>query len=185
MARDGVGLSWLRLLGLSVLGLELMIFVTVGTHEQPFDRLIKAIDALAREGVLEESVLAQIGYCTYEPTCCDWKRFMPALVMRDCMETADIVITHGGPSSFVEAMVAGKVPIVAPRYKEFGEHVNDHQEAFVRLVADRLGGIIPVYDTANLGDAIKEARRKSAGGTDFKSHNAAFCKELCKRIDEM
>ena len=29
-----------------------MIFVTVGTHEQPFDRLIQQVDALCADGTL-------------------------------------------------------------------------------------------------------------------------------------
>ena len=31
-----------------------MIFVTVGTHEQPFDRLIQQVDALCADGTLTE-----------------------------------------------------------------------------------------------------------------------------------
>ena len=38
-----------------------MIFVTVGTHEQPFDRLIKELDTLIEKKVITETVIAQIG----------------------------------------------------------------------------------------------------------------------------
>ena len=31
-----------------------MIFVTVGTHEQPFNRLIEKMDALVESGVIQE-----------------------------------------------------------------------------------------------------------------------------------
>ena len=34
-----------------------MIFVTVGTHEQPFNRLIEEIDRLKQEGVITEEYL--------------------------------------------------------------------------------------------------------------------------------
>ena len=44
-----------------------MIFVTVGTHEQPFNRLVKAIDKLKKDGVITEDVIMQTGYSTYEP----------------------------------------------------------------------------------------------------------------------
>lgn len=30
-----------------------MIFVTVGTHEQPFNRLIQKVDELKRDGVMQ------------------------------------------------------------------------------------------------------------------------------------
>ena len=162
-----------------------MVFVTVGTHEQPFDRLVRAVDALVADGTLQEEVFVQTGYCTYEPERCAWQRFVPAPEMRSRMEAADVVVTHGGPSSFVEAMAAGKVPVVVPRYERYGEHVNDHQEAFVRLVADRQGGIVPVYDVAELAAAIRESRRLSRSGAGFRSHNAEFCRELRERIERL
>lgn len=162
-----------------------MVFVTVGTHEQPFDRLVKAIDGLVADGTLREEVFVQTGYCTYVPEHCDWQRFVPAPEMRSRMKAADVVVTHGGPSSFIEAMAAGKVPVVVPRYERFGEHVNDHQEAFVRLVADRQGGIVPVYDVAELAAAIRESHRLSRSGAGFRSHNAEFCRELRERIERL
>ena len=44
-----------------------MIFITVGTHEQPFDRLLKCIDKLVEEGKIKEEVVCQKGYTEYEP----------------------------------------------------------------------------------------------------------------------
>ena len=43
-----------------------MIFVTVGTHEQPFNRLIQKVDELKKEGVITEDVIIQTGFSTYE-----------------------------------------------------------------------------------------------------------------------
>ncbi|MFD1441071.1 glycosyltransferase [Lacticaseibacillus hegangensis] len=101
-----------------------MIFVTVGTHEQGFDRLIKAIDEQVRDGEIVESVTMQIGYSTYKPRYCKFKQFMSYDEMRQYVKQADIVITHGGPASFIDVLNANKIPIVAPRLKEYGEHVN-------------------------------------------------------------
>lgn len=162
-----------------------MIFVTVGTHEQPFDRLVRAVDGLVADGTITEPVFMQTGYCTYAPEHCEWARFVPASEMRGRMEAADVVITHGGPSSFIEAMAAGKVPVVVPRRAEFGEHVNDHQVDFVREVTERKSGIVPVYDFADLAAAIEEARRITAGGAEFRSHNAWFCSELEQLIERL
>ncbi len=160
-----------------------MIFVTVGTHEQQFDRLVRAMDGLVADGTIAEPVFVQTGYCTYEPKHCEWARFVPAPEMRSRMEGADVVVAHGGPSSFVEAMAAGKVPVVVPRRAEYGEHVNDHQADFVRLVTERVGGIVPVYDVSDLPAAVEEARRLSAGGAGFASHNAEFCEGLERLIE--
>lgn len=161
-----------------------MIFVTVGTHEQPFDRLLRAVDGLVGEGEIREEVFAQTGYCTYVPEHCKWQRFVSADAMRSHMEAADVVITHGGPSSFIEAMAAGKMPVVVPRCERYGEHVNDHQEAFVRMVEERQGGIVPVYDMADLLAAIEKARLATAE-VEFKSHNSEFCRNLCRLIGSL
>ncbi len=47
-----------------------MIFVTVGTHEQAFNRLVKFIDNLKKDGIIEEEVVIQTGFSTYEPQKC-------------------------------------------------------------------------------------------------------------------
>lgn len=155
-----------------------MIFLTVGTHEQQFNRLVKAMDDLVANGSIAEPVFMQTGYSTFEPVHCAWSEFVPATDMTRYMREADVVVTHGGPSSFIEAMSAGKVPVVVPRYERFGEHVNDHQEAFVRQVLERRGGIVAVYDVADLAAAIEESRRLSASSKGFESHSSEFCRRL-------
>lgn len=157
----------------------------MGTHEQQFDRLVRAMDGLVADGAISEPVFIQTGYCTYEPEHCEWEHFVPVREMRERMVAADVVVTHGGPSSFVEAMASGKVPVVVPRREEFGEHVNDHQATFVREVSERRGGIVPVYDVAELLAAIEEARLLTARGAGFKSHNAEFCEGLGRLIGKL
>lgn len=39
-----------------------MIFVTVGTHEQPFNRLIQKVDELKRDGIIKDEVIIQTGW---------------------------------------------------------------------------------------------------------------------------
>ena len=53
-----------------------MIFVTVGTYERPFDRLVKEVDRLKAEGFIEDDVFMQIGYSIYLPRSCDYKRLI-------------------------------------------------------------------------------------------------------------
>ena len=77
-----------------------MIFVTVGTHEQPFDRLIKKIDELKQDGTIQEDVIIQTGFSTYEPKHCQWSKLIPYQQMVKNVADARIVITHGGPASF-------------------------------------------------------------------------------------
>ncbi len=75
-----------------------MIFVTVGTHEQPFDRLVKCIDRLAEEKIVGDGFVIQTGFSRYIPKFCEYSRFFPYSDMTKFMENARIVVTHGGPS---------------------------------------------------------------------------------------
>ena len=127
-----------------------MIFVTVGTHEQPFNRLVKKVDDLKKNGIIQEDVIIQTGFSTYEPQYCQWSKLIPYQQMVKNVEDARIVITHGGPASFIMPLQIGKTPIVVPRQHQFNEHVNDHQVEFARNVAKRMGTIIPVEDIETL-----------------------------------
>lgn len=89
-----------------------MIFVTVGTHEQPFNRLIQKVDELKKEGVITEDVIIQTGFSTYEPKYCQWSKLIPYQQMIKNVADARIVITHGGPASFIMPLQIGKTPIV-------------------------------------------------------------------------
>ena len=54
-----------------------MIFVTVGTHEQPFNRLIQKVDELKKDGTIQDDVIIQTGFSTYEPKYCQWSKLIP------------------------------------------------------------------------------------------------------------
>lgn len=163
-----------------------MIFVTVGTHEQPFNRLVKCVDDLKKEGIITEKVVIQTGFSTYEPKFCKWQKLFPYQEMLQLVDKARIVITHGGPSSFIMPLQIGKTPIVVPRRHEFNEHVNNHQVEFARNVAQRMGTIILVEDIEMLGDVITNYDQIVAGmGHGMSSNNAKFCEALEKIVDEI
>lgn len=163
-----------------------MIFVTVGTHEQPFDRLLKAIDDLKRDGIITEEVIIQSGYSTYVPKYCKWEKLIPYKDMIKNVENARIVITHGGPASFIMPLQIGKIPVVVPRQRKFNEHVNNHQVEFARNVAQRMGNIIPVEDINEMGGIIKNYDEICANmGNSMCSNNKLFCENLKKIVDSM
>lgn len=163
-----------------------MIFATVGTHEQPFNRLVQKIDELKRDGTIQEDVILQTGFSTYEPKYCRWSRWIPYREMVQNVADARIVITHGGPASFIMPLQMGKTPIVVPRQHQFGEHVNDHQVEFTRNVAQRMGTIIPVEDIETLGGVLADYDRIVAGmNRGLHSNNARFNAELEKLVDEL
>lgn len=156
-----------------------MIFVTVGTHEQPFNRLVKAVDDLKRDRKIADEVFIQTGFSTYEPQFCQWEKMLSFDEMQKKTDQARIVITHGGPASFMMPLQMGKVPVVVPRQAEFGEHINDHQVEFVRHISSRTGMIVPVYKIAALESSILRAGAESR--VKPQSHNRAF-NEAMKQI---
>lgn len=159
-----------------------MIFVTVGTHEQQFNRLVEYMDKWSAEH--DEKVVIQSGYSTYEPEYCEWSNFLPYQKMIEKVGEARIVITHGGPSSFIMPLQIGKTPIVVPRQKKYDEHVNDHQVKFCHQVENRMGTIVVVDDISNLGEVIDnyDKIKKECNGI---GNNARFCEELDKLVCDM
>lgn len=158
-----------------------MIFVTVGTHEQPFNRLIEYMDNWAKNH--DEKVIMQIGYSTYEPRYAEWKNLYSYKEMIKRIKEARIIITHGGPSSFIMPLQIGKTPIVVPRQYKYNEHINDHQVKFTREVEERMGTIITVIDVEELDNVIKnyeKIERKNGS-----SNNAKFNDEFEKVVNEM
>ena len=163
-----------------------MIFVSVGTHEQPFNRLVKAVDDLKKDGVITDEVIIHTGFSTYKPKYCQCSKLIPYQQMIKNVADAKIVITHGGPASFIMPLQVGKTPIVVPRQHQFGEHVNNHQVEFARNVARKMGTIILVEEIANLGEIITNYNQLIAGMRHgMNSNNAKFCEELEKIVGDM
>ena len=163
-----------------------MIFVTVGTHEQPFNRLIEKIDELKQNGTIQEEVIIQTGFSTYEPKYCSWNKLLPYQQMIKNVENARIVITHGGPASFVMPLQIGKIPIVVPRQSQFNEHVNDHQVEFARNIEKRMGTIINVEDIETIGNVIMKYDQIVAKMEhSMVTNNVAFNENLEKLIEDM
>lgn len=131
-----------------------MIFVTVGTHEQQFNRLVEEVDRLKESGIIKEDVFIQTGFSTYEPKHCQWSKLISYKEMDNKIKEARIIITHGGPASFIAPLQIGKIPIVVPRQEKYGEHINDHQLEFTKNVEERNKNIIPVYDIKDLKEKI-------------------------------
>ncbi len=163
-----------------------MIYVTVGTHEQPFNRLIQCIDGLKGKGIIEEEVVIQRGYSDCEIKHCSYKDIFNSSDLLVNYRNARIIIMHGGPSSIIQALKEGKVPIVVPRQKKFDEHINDHQLEFCRAVSKRYNNIILIEDIAELESAItnydKLAGERKASGFN---NNEAFCRGLANIVDNM
>ncbi len=102
-----------------------MILVTVGTHEQPFDRLVAAAETLAI--ALDERVVVQGGPSQVATPHCERTDWLSPQVLATTIAGARLVILHAGPSTLAEVIDAGVLPVVVPRDPVRGEHVDAHQ----------------------------------------------------------
>ena len=163
-----------------------MIFVTVGTHEQPFNRLIQKIDELKKDGTIQDDVIIQTGFSTYEPKYCQWSKLIPYQQMVKNVADARIVITHGGPASFIMTLQVGKTPIVVPRQHQFNEHVNDHQVEFSRFIEEKQKNIIVVEEIDTLEKVITSYEKTAAAlGQKQSSNNQRFNEKFEAIVDKL
>ena len=102
-----------------------MIFVTVGTHEDPFDRLVAAAERIAM--LTGERVVVQAGPSRVATPHCERSDWCTPTQMTENIASARVVLLHGGPSTLREVLDAGVLPVVVPRDPERGEHVDGHQ----------------------------------------------------------
>ena len=160
-----------------------MIFVTVGTHEQPFERLLKCIDKMVEEGKIKEEVIVQKGYTDLELKHCKEYKLIGYDEMQEYIQNARIVVTHGGPASFIAPLSIGKIPVVVPRNKEFNEHVNNHQLEFAKEVEKRMKNIIVVDNEKEIENAIINYDKiiKDLNGS-LKNNNTEFIENFKNEI---
>jgi UDP-N-acetylglucosamine transferase subunit ALG13 len=122
-----------------------MIFVTVGTSSTPFDRLVRAAEALGTS----EDVVVQHGPSRERPSGVRCVETVAVDEMEALMAAARVVVTHSGVGSVLGALAVGHSPVVVPRIAAYGEAVDDHQLELARRL-DELGLVIAVEDVADL-----------------------------------
>jgi UDP-N-acetylglucosamine transferase subunit ALG13 len=130
-----------------------LIFVSVGSREYQFNRLLKKLDELVKCGAITDTVIAQIGQSSYIPKYYRYKRFMPVDEFKVYQCNADLIISHGGTGSLISALKMGTQVLAVPRLMKYGEHIDDHQTQVVEVLAKE-GYLRYVIDMDNLLDEI-------------------------------
>ncbi len=155
----------------AVQGGGVLIFVTVGTHKQQFNRLLKAVDDFVAAGRIKDSVIIQTGNSAYSPKNCRHFKFTGKDKIRKIQKNARVIITHAGAGTIIEALSYKKPVIVVPRLKKFGEHTDDHQIDLADNLS-RHGIVETVYDVNTLpalirGIKLTHARQTRRGLEDY------------------
>lgn len=119
----------------------------------PFDRLIRTVDELVKAAAITDSVFAQIGNGTYEPTAMPFCRFLDKAAFDARLLEARAVISHAGIGTIATTLKHGKPMLVLPRLQRYGEHVNDHQVATARKYGE-LGHVVVAPQAEDIADCL-------------------------------
>jgi UDP-N-acetylglucosamine transferase subunit ALG13 len=149
-----------------------VILVALGTHPQPMDDLLKELDRLVASGSLTETVVVQTASLRYRPSRLQTIGIVPSEELERLISAADVVISHGGPGILASVRAAGRVPVVVPRRRSAGEHIDDHQVRYASRLATEPGYVV-VIDVAGLSNAI-EVARTSKQATPFADASRAI-----------
>lgn len=112
------------------------VVVTVGTQRDfGFRRALeRLVTVLPEVTTASPSVLWQTGATETTGLPIRSVPSMPADVLGQAIEEADLVISHAGVGTALVALEHGKCPLLLPRRRDHNEHTDDHQ----RLVAAEL-----------------------------------------------
>jgi UDP-N-acetylglucosamine transferase subunit ALG13 len=137
-----------------------VIFVTIGSMF-PFDRLIRGMDAWARDHAPVE-ILAQIGAGSYVPEHMPWMRRLDQAAFARTVAGARLIVAHAGMGSVITAGQSGRPIVLLPRLRERGEHTTDHQVATANWLRPKPGIYVADRD-GDLASRIAEALAEDYG----------------------
>lgn len=126
-----------------------MILVIVGTNFFSFDRLIKEVDLNISTN---HSVTIQIGISNYTPKNANYFNYKDKKSIINLIKESDLIITHGGFGTMMDAIKLGKKIIAVPRKLEFEECL-DNQEELVRYFDDK-NYVLGCYEIDKLNDLV-------------------------------
>ena len=154
-----------------------MILVTLGTQKQQFTRLLDYIE----KANIKDKIIVQAGYTSYNSKKMEILNFVNYEKMDMLIEEADLVITHGGTGSILNALKKQKKIIACPRLSKFGEHVDNHQEEIVNVFYEEKY-ILKLDENSDIKKLIDESKKFKP--RKYKSNTKNFIKNLEKLIEQ-
>ncbi len=164
----------------TLLGVDFLIFVTLGTQDKSFERLLTAIQTQIDNGNITDRVVVQAGYTKFKSNDMDVFDLLPIDEFEKYMEKCNLLITHGGVGSIINGLKRNKVVIAAPRLKQYGEHTNDHQLQIIDNFSES-GYLIKLDDFDKLDEVLAIA--KNFKPNKYVSNTQSFIEKLEKYID--
>lgn len=159
-----------------------MIFVTLGTQDKPFARLIKAVEKQVELGNITDEVIVQSGCTDYKSDKLKIINYMKIDEFNSYLKQADVIITHAGVGTIIQALENNKKIIAAARKEEFGEHVSNHQQQLLESFSNA-GYILPLDDFDKLNEVLEKV--KNFEPKKFVGNNENFIFKLINEINEL
>ncbi|MBI3581980.1 MAG: hypothetical protein HY098_07920 [Nitrospinae bacterium] len=161
-----------------------MIYVTVGNHDKPFDRLIAAMDRAAAE--LGEDVVMQTGVSQSRLRHAKGEPFFTYDKAEELIKSASAVVAHAGIGTIIACRTHGTPLVICPRRAAQGEHLNDHQ----REIADELSknprpGVAVALEESDIVKtlaALRRAGRPAPGNSDTTRGLTDFLRDYINAI---
>ena len=146
-----------------------MIFVTLGTQDKSFKRLLQNIDESIDKGVIKDKVIVQSGYTKYDSKNMQIFDLLDKDEFDKYIKNCDLLITHGGVGSILTGLKNDKKVIAAPRLSKYNEHMNNHQTQIVSRFSE-MGYILAYNEEDKLADILEKSKkfkpRKYVSNTD-------------------
>lgn len=180
-----------------------MIFVSLGTQDKPFNRIIDYVISL-KENLKElqsEKIIIQLGQTKLIKSDNERIKNLENITiydmlkpekMKDIIKDSDIIITHAGVGTIMECLEMGKEIIVVPRKVENLEHVNNHQEEIAFEMEKK--GFLTKVDTYEelenkiimlLKDKYTNEDNKNMNKKKYISNNEKFNDNLIKYLESI
>lgn len=157
-----------------------MIFITLGTQDKTFERLLIKIDEMINKGIIQEEVIVQAGYTKYKSKNMEIFDFIDMNQFNSYIERADKMITHAGVGSIINGINNGIPVLAVARRVKYGEHENDHQVEITNKFIEQqyILGCLEVEEVEEQFALLEKFSVKP-----YASNNEQFCEVIGKIID--
>ncbi|MEP7160897.1 MAG: glycosyltransferase [Dermatophilaceae bacterium] len=137
--------------------------VTLGMIPFPFRRAVDGVRrVLAEVGAADVDVLWQVGDTPTDDLGIAARHTVPSCELEAAVQWADVVFAHAGIGSCLQALNAGRVPVLLPRQKRYGEHVDDHQRMIAAELEARNLAVSSDPDRLDAADVMMAVARRVA-----------------------
>lgn len=152
-----------------------MIFVSLGTQDKPFVRLLNYLE----HSNIKDKIIVQAGFTDYESKKFEIQKYLDKDDFDKYIDEADLVICHGGVGTIVSCLNKNKKVLAVPRLSKYKEHQNDHQLQIVNAYYQK-GYLVMMNDGDDFDDKVREAFNFKP--KKFVSNNDLFVKKLKEYI---